>query len=161
MMQNDAKCILQVYWNRLQSTAIYWYLHKSIVVRRYTVRQVKFKGPGPKLATTDCCCLEKDKELVGSHLDLMASETELRRTHHALKLKEEDLKASLKTLHISIACISEHLFASLCTSLLCVYFNLSTFFFVKCAVNSEVFCLRLFPGPFNWVRFHIAVMTGR
>ena len=79
------------------------------------MRQVKFKGPGPKLATTDCCCLEKDKELVGSHLDLMASETELRRTHHALKLKEEDLKASLKTLHISIACISEHLFAPLCS----------------------------------------------
>jgi len=39
-----------------------------------------------------------DEELVGNHLDLMASETELRRTHHALKLKEEDLKVAEKQL---------------------------------------------------------------
>lgn len=39
-----------------------------------------------------------DEELVGNHLDLMASETELRRTRHVLALKDQKLKAADKQL---------------------------------------------------------------
>lgn len=86
----------------------------------------------------------EDKELVGNHLDLMASETELRRTHHALKLKEEDLKASLKnSSHFN----SLHLFAP------CLF---QPHFIFLCQMRSEfwgisVFAFFLTLSTFNWV----------
>lgn len=95
----------------------------------------------------------EDKELVGNHLDLMASETELRRTHHALKLKEEDLKASLKnSSHFN----SLHLFAP------CLF---QPQFIFLCQMRSEFWGISVFAfffDPFNfqlgWVDF--AAMTG-